>query len=157
MFCRRQKLKIIQYRNYKTFSEQLFRIELAKDFANFDLNNAELAEFYNEFLSMLNKRAPVKYKYIRANNCSYMTKNLRKEICLVLDHTISFLRWKQKNLSNYTTSNEIFVLLFYVKPKEITSLICHLFQLTKNVWASIYFVYYYFQQKHELYCSRKNL
>ena len=55
MFYKRQKPKIIQYRNYKTFNDQLFRIELDKELANIDLNNAELAEFHNEFLSVLNK------------------------------------------------------------------------------------------------------
>ena len=38
-----------------------------------NLNNAEFAEFHNEFLSVLNKYAPIKYKYIRTNNSSYMT------------------------------------------------------------------------------------
>ena len=42
--------KIIQYRNYKTFNEQLFRIELKKELAKVDLNNAELAKFHNELL-----------------------------------------------------------------------------------------------------------
>ena len=43
MFCKKQKPKIIQYRNYKTFNEQLFRIELDKELAKINLNNAELA------------------------------------------------------------------------------------------------------------------
>ena len=62
MFYKKQKPKIIQYRNYKTFNDKLFRIELYKELAKIDLNNAELAEFHNEFLSVLNKYAPVKYK-----------------------------------------------------------------------------------------------
>ena len=76
----KQKPRIIHYRNYKTFNEQLFRIELDKELAKIDLYNAELVEFYDEFLSVLNKHAPVKYKYNRANNSSHMTKSLRKEI-----------------------------------------------------------------------------
>ena len=48
MFYKKQKLKIIEYRNYNTFNEQLFRIELNKKLAKID--NAELAEFHNEFL-----------------------------------------------------------------------------------------------------------
>ena len=54
----KQKPRIIHYRNYKTFNEQLFRIELDKELAKIDLNNAELVEFYDEFLSLLNKHAP---------------------------------------------------------------------------------------------------
>ena len=66
MFYKRQKLKIIQYRNYKAFNEQLLTHELDKELAKVDLNNAELAEFHKDFLSVLNKHAPVKYKYIQA-------------------------------------------------------------------------------------------
>ena len=49
MFYKKQKPKIIQYRNYKTFNEQLYRIEPDKELEKIDLNNAELAEFHNEF------------------------------------------------------------------------------------------------------------
>ena len=63
MFYKKQKPKTIQYRNYKTFNKQLFRIELDKELAKIDLNNAELTEFYNEFISVLKKHAPIKYKY----------------------------------------------------------------------------------------------
>ena len=50
IFYKKQKPKIIQYRNNITFHEQLFRIELDKELSKIDLNNAELAEFHNEFL-----------------------------------------------------------------------------------------------------------
>ena len=82
MFYKKQKPKIIQYRNHKTLSEQLFRIELDKELAKIDLNNDELVEFHNEFLSVFNKYALVKYKYTRVSNSGYMTKILRKEIML---------------------------------------------------------------------------
>ena len=49
MLYKKQKPKVLQSRNYKTFNEQLFRIELDKELAKIDLNNAELAEFHNEF------------------------------------------------------------------------------------------------------------
>ena len=94
MFYKKQKPKIIHYRNYKTFKEQLFRIELDKELEKIDLNNAELAEFHNELLSVLNKHAPIKYKYIRANNSSYMTKSLRKEIMLRSRLSKKFLKTK---------------------------------------------------------------
>ena len=68
MFNKNQKSKIIQYRNYKTFKKQLFRIKMDKELAKNNLINVELAEFHNELLSLLNKHAPIKYKYIRANN-----------------------------------------------------------------------------------------
>ena len=45
-----------------------------------DINNAELKEFNEIFLKVLNKHAPRKQKYIRATNSNYITKALRKEI-----------------------------------------------------------------------------
>ena len=77
MFYKKQKPKIIQYKNYKTFNEKIFRTELEKESAKNDLNNAELAEFPIKFLSVLNKHIPVKHKYIRVNNSTYMTKSLK--------------------------------------------------------------------------------
>ena len=62
MFYKKQNPKIILYRNYKTFNEELFSIELDKELAKIDLNNAELAEFHNKFLSVLSKHVPIKYK-----------------------------------------------------------------------------------------------
>ena len=43
MFYKKQKPKIIQCRNYKTFNKKLFRFYLDKELAKIDLNNAELA------------------------------------------------------------------------------------------------------------------
>ena len=77
-----RKQQIIQYRNYKTFNEQLWSI------------NAELEEIHYEFLSVLNKHVPVKYKHIRANNSSYMTKSLRKKIMLRSRLRNKFLKTK---------------------------------------------------------------
>ena len=96
MFYKRQKPKIIQYRNYKTFNEQLYRIEPDKELEKIDLNNAELAEFHNEFLSGLNKHAPIKCKYILANSSSYITTSLRKKIILRSRLCKKFLKTKRE-------------------------------------------------------------
>ena len=45
-----------------------------------DLNNAELSEFTKIFLSILDKHAPKKQKFIRANNSNFVTKSVRKAI-----------------------------------------------------------------------------
>ena len=62
--------------------------------AKIDLSKAELAEFHNELSSVLNKHAPIKYKYIRASNFSYMTKSLSKEIMLRSRLNNKFLKTK---------------------------------------------------------------
>ena len=73
---------------------QLFRIELDNELAKIDLNNSNLVEFCNEFLSVLNKHAPRKYIYIQAKSSSYMTKSLRKEIMLCSRLCNNFLKTK---------------------------------------------------------------
>ena len=41
--------------------------------------NGDYGAFEAANMDVLNEHAPVKYKYIRANNGSFMTKALRKE------------------------------------------------------------------------------
>ena len=54
--------------------------ELNNELLKIDISNAELKEFNEIFLKVLDKHAPRKQKYIRANNSNYITKALRKEI-----------------------------------------------------------------------------
>ena len=67
----RQKAKTIQYRNYKHFHEQSFNFELNNELLKIDTNNTELKEVNEIFLKVLDKHAPRKQKYIRANNSNY--------------------------------------------------------------------------------------
>ena len=80
VFYKKQKPKIIQYRSYKNFDNQVFQRELNSELLKIDLNNAELSEFTEIFLSILDKHAPKKQKFIQANNSNFVTKNLRKAI-----------------------------------------------------------------------------
>ena len=97
MYYKKQKPKIFQYRNYKIFNEESFKNELNRELTLIDLNNAELADFQDIYLSVLNKHTPVKHKYIRASNSNFMTKNHRKEI---------MLRSKFRNVYLKTRTNE---------------------------------------------------
>ena len=74
------KTDIFDFRNYKHFQEKSFNFELNNELMRIDINNAELKEFNEIFLKVLDKHAPRKQKYIRANNSNYITKALRKEI-----------------------------------------------------------------------------
>ena len=60
VFYKKQKPKIIQYRSYKNFDNQVFQRELNRKLLKIDLNNAELSEFTKIFLSILYKHAPKK-------------------------------------------------------------------------------------------------
>ena len=79
-FYKKQRPKIIHYRNYKNFENDNFREDLKKELLKFDIINAPLSKFNDTVLSVLDKHAPKKLKYIRSNNCNFMTKELRKAI-----------------------------------------------------------------------------
>ena len=55
-----------------------------------DINNAELKEFNEIFFKVLDKHAPRKQKYMRANNSNFITKAFRKEIMHNLDFATNF-------------------------------------------------------------------
>ena len=77
---KKQRPKIIHYRNYKNFENDNFREDLKKELLKFDITNAPLSKFNDTVLSVLDKHAPKKLKYVRSNNCNFMTKELRKAI-----------------------------------------------------------------------------
>ena len=76
-FCK-SKPKEITYRNFKNFEEESFNQELRNNLIN---NNIESYKFFEKvFLGTLNKYAPLKKKYVRANHVPYVAKTLWKAI-----------------------------------------------------------------------------
>ena len=72
------------------------------------VSNAELKEFNEFFFKVLEKHAPRKQKYIRANNSNYITKALWKEIMHRSQLRNKFLREReQMNLRLPITNNEM--------------------------------------------------
>ena len=57
VFYKKQKPKIIQYRSYKNVYNQVFQRELNRELLKIDSNNAELSEFTEIILSILDKYA----------------------------------------------------------------------------------------------------
>ena len=68
----KSKPKEIIYRNYKNFDTDAFQCELKLKLQS--INNYE--SFESVFLSVLNKHAPLKKKFLRGNPAPYMTKQL---------------------------------------------------------------------------------
>ena len=79
IFYKKQKPKIIHYRNYKNFENDNFRQGLKKELLKFYITNIPLSKCNDTVLSVLGKHAP-KMKYIRLKDCNFMTKELRKAI-----------------------------------------------------------------------------
>ena len=61
-FYKKQRPKIIHYRNYKNFENGNFRQDLKKELLKFDVTNAPLSNFNDTVLSVLDKHAPKKKK-----------------------------------------------------------------------------------------------
>ena len=80
---KKQKPKIIHYRNYKTSNANLFKEEFNNELLSIDNDNSELLEFTNTVLSILDNYAPIKRKCICANNSAFTTKYLRVAIMQV--------------------------------------------------------------------------
>ena len=72
--------KIISYRNYKKFNNEHFKIELLHELNNNDIYGMNYSEFENIFMNILNRHAPLRKKYLRANNAPFMNKPLSKAI-----------------------------------------------------------------------------
>ena len=73
-------------------------------------NNAELSKFTDTFMSLLDKHAPKKLKYIRVNNGNFITKRLRKTIILRLKFRNKFLKENnEESKSLYNRQRNIYV------------------------------------------------
>ena len=72
--------KIVTYRNYKNFNQNLFQNELK--IALESSNDHCYESFDKTFKGLLDTHAPIKQKFVRSNNSPFMSKRLRKEIML---------------------------------------------------------------------------
>ena len=72
--------RIIKYTDYKNFESKAFNNKLQVSLKDFDMNNSSFNELKTIFMELLNKAAPLKTKYLRANYSKFMTKELSKAI-----------------------------------------------------------------------------
>ena len=87
--------EIIKYRDYKNFDNNKFRSEILK--RNF--NYTDLRTFKETVFNIFNKYAPIKRKYVRANEAPFMTKELQKAI-------MKRSRLRNKFLKDRTENNQ---------------------------------------------------
>ena len=71
MFFTKQKHETIFYRNYKKFNNLKFKEALNKELMKHDLNNIDYENFHEIVLSILNARASLKKKHLRANHVNH--------------------------------------------------------------------------------------
>ena len=65
-------------------------------------------ELQETFMDLLNKFAPLKCKYLRANHSKFMTKELSKAIMLRTRFRHQFLKMKHQKLKRNIISKETF-------------------------------------------------
>ena len=72
--------KLFSYRKYKYFNNDNFRNDLLQEIHQVGLSNIGCEQFESLFICNLNKHAPLKRRYVRANNSPFMNKELYKAI-----------------------------------------------------------------------------
>ena len=77
-YFQKQKPKIIKYRDYKSFNNDLFRNEVVEKLPL--PNISVLANFKNKIKEIIDKHIPIKLKYLRNNDGGFMNKELHKAI-----------------------------------------------------------------------------
>ena len=70
----KQKPKVMFYRKYKNFRNNLFRRKLENELSNYDIINMECDTFLRTFLKILDKYAPMKKKVFEGKPCHFYEK-----------------------------------------------------------------------------------
>ena len=97
---RKMPPKIIKYRNYKSYSQIDFNSELKYYLSGNDFTNMSNNDFVALVMEVFNRHAPLKQKYVRANDSPFVTKELRKEQMKRSRFRNRFLRDKSENNRN---------------------------------------------------------
>ena len=118
---RKLEPKIINYRNYRYFSNDRFKEKVTSELSKVVLENIDKG--FNKFLDVckdiLNMYAPLKKKYIRGNNSPFMNRILSKEIMKRSRLRNKFLKSKSEaDKKNYVKQRNYYVPLLGRKKKE---------------------------------------
>ena len=91
----KQRPSVITYRKFKNFSNIEFMKDLEEHLAKFEHFNNIPSNLLKEAVNtILEKHAPTKKKYVRANQAAFITKTLSKEIIKRLRLRNKFLNTK---------------------------------------------------------------
>ena len=103
-----QKCKphIITYRNYKNYDNEAFRSEI-QSFCS--LSKTDLGLFKETIFCIFNKHAPIRKKYLRANEAPFMTKELHNAIMKRSRYRNKFLKDKSQTGREIIKFSETYV------------------------------------------------
>ena len=95
MYYCRQKSSVITYRKFKNFSNIEFMKDLEEHLTKFEhFDNIPSNLFKETVNTILEKHAPTKKKYVRANQAPFISKTLSKEIMKISRLRNKFLNTK---------------------------------------------------------------
>ena len=69
---------VIQYRDYKNFDSTRFFEKLQVRLTLLDMNDLDFGNLKKCFMELINKVAPLKTKFMRANHSKFVTKDVSK-------------------------------------------------------------------------------
>ena len=108
----------ITYRNYKNYDQSLFRHELIEKLGNINDSEVNYDTFETVLITLLNRHAPLKIKFIRANNSPFMSKTLSKAVTTRTRLRNKFLKNPNKtNKTKYTKYRNYCTRLFKKEKK----------------------------------------
>ena len=96
--------KIIHYRDYKNFDSSKLLEKLQLKLSNLDMSSLDFGSLKICFMELLNKIAPLKTKFLRANHSEFVTKEVSKAIMLRTKLRNKFL--KKKTLESRAKYNK---------------------------------------------------
>ena len=82
MYLPNNQPKVVTYRDYKNFDDSRFSEEVLSDIKKLGSLNKNISIFHNVCIEVLDKYAPEKQKYIRANQINFMDSKLNHAIML---------------------------------------------------------------------------
>ena len=110
------------YRSYRSFNIKTFKKTLSDTLSRLESNSYN--EFEKTFLTVLNKQAPLKTKFMTHNNNPCMTKELRKAIM-----KRSLLKNRDNKNHNYEN--------WYLNKKQRNFCVSHLRKAKKNYYKNV--------------------
>ena len=111
---KKQNPLVVKYRDYKNFSNGSFRTELLSAMERY--SNISFPDFQSKFLYLLGKHAPVKKRYIRANQKTFMYKERNQAIMVRSKLRNKFLKLKtEENRLAYAKQHNYCVKLLQQK------------------------------------------
>ena len=110
VFYKKQKPTIITYRSYKNFSNEIFMADFQNRISQVTSeNDLEFDIFKAVPNQAIQKHAPIKQRYVRANQAPFINKTISKEIMKRSRLRNKSLNTKVTLIGSHIISNVIFV------------------------------------------------